>query len=287
MRRTPFPPRLPRTFLLTSGPDVQAGDPVNLALNWQVEAGLNIPFICAANDKRPGGDWETGAHGYEEKLCRRSTLATCLARPAAESGVASNYPISTSGGVYSPTVAVFRGPHDRYEKLAEAQWKALPVVSVPPPRWPKLTQNGTKYAFAEERDMMRDKMRGALSICAYYDFQYVVVGDFGLGNSSRNPPRELAELWREVLLWDPALRGRFRCVSFVFEDHDQSTAQLILDDIAKKRGLAKSKTSSSSRSTPTDLDIFNHVFHRDEIARAVAQTDARDARYDLSTLLTA
>jgi hypothetical protein len=42
-----------------------------------------------------------------------------------------------------------------YEKLPKEQWQALPVVSVPPPRWPKLTQNGTKYSFADERKMVK------------------------------------------------------------------------------------------------------------------------------------
>ena len=30
---------------------------------------VRVPFICAANERRPGGDWETGCSGYEEKLC--------------------------------------------------------------------------------------------------------------------------------------------------------------------------------------------------------------------------
>lgn len=44
------------------------GDPVDVALGWASQSapnGTGVPFICAANDKRPGGDWETGVHGYE------------------------------------------------------------------------------------------------------------------------------------------------------------------------------------------------------------------------------
>jgi hypothetical protein len=189
---------------------------------------------------------------------------------------------------------VFRGPHDKYEKLPQDQWRALPVVSVPPPRWPKLTQNGTKYSFADERQMVKEKLRGALRICAYNNYGTVVVGDFGLGNGYRNPPQELAELWREVCLYDPDLRGRIRCVAFVFEDPNQSTTQLILDDIAKKAkgssssssSRSKTKSSSSSSSSagnsPTDLEIFSRVFDNTEIQRFLAQPDAR---YGLSNLL--
>ncbi|GJD00128.1 mitochondrial chaperone bcs1 [Colletotrichum higginsianum] len=40
-------------------------DPVDCALGWAQTEGVRIPFICAANEKRPGGDWETGVVGYE------------------------------------------------------------------------------------------------------------------------------------------------------------------------------------------------------------------------------
>ncbi|AEO59937.1 hypothetical protein MYCTH_2308648 [Thermothelomyces thermophilus ATCC 42464] len=292
---------------------VSVGDPVDTALNWVESARCAIAFICAANDKRPGGDWETGVVGYEERLCRRSTLAACLATPADGSPANSHYPLPTCAGVLSqhvgesacsgnfsarlvnlPHTVVFRGPHDRYEKLPTDQWRALPVVSVPPPRWPKLTQNGTKYSFADEREMVKEKMRGALRICAYNNYSTVVIGNFGLGNGYRNPPQELAELWREVCLYDPDLRGRIRCVAFVFEDPSQSTTQLILDDIAKKAkgggssssGRSKTNGSSSSSSSPggspADVEIFSRVFDNAEIQRFLAQPDAR---YGLSNLL--
>ncbi|KAK0725368.1 hypothetical protein B0H67DRAFT_598635 [Lasiosphaeris hirsuta] len=276
---------------------VYPGDPADGALNWASQSQIPIPFICAANDGRPGGDWETGAAGYEERLCRRSTLSATLATPGPGSRVDAHYPIPMYGGIMSADVVVFRGPHDRYEKLPPDQWRALPVVSVPPARWPKLTQNGTKYSFANEREMVKDKLRGALRICAYAEYTNVVIGDFGLGNGYRNPPQELAELWREVFLYDPDLRGRIRQVAFVFEDPDQSTTQLILDDLAKKSksGSSSSGSSSSSKSksksksacpntssAPTDYEIFARVFSDAEIQRVLSQPDSR---YGLDNLL--
>lgn len=282
------------------------GDPVDGAVNWARESGIEIPFICSANDGRPGGDWETASAGYEERLCRRSTLSANLASPAPSPRAESHYPIPMYGGILSPQVGmsprpgpgrrlasanpppvVFRGPHDRYEKLPPDQWSALPVVSVPPARWPKLTQNGTKYSFPSERELVKDKLRGALRICAASGYESVVIGDFGLGNGYRNPPQELAELWREVLLYDPEIRGRIHHVAFVFEDTTQSTAQLILDDLAKKSkgsshgSSSKSKSSSkSSKSTtssdcPTDYEIFAHVFSPGEVQRVLSQPDYR------------
>jgi len=181
------------------------------------------------------------------------------------------------------------------------EWQPIPVCSVSPMRWPKLTQNGTKYSFAKEREMVKAKLSGALRVCAYNNCTTVVIGDFGLGNAHRNPPQELAELWREVFLYDPELRGRIRYAAFVFEDPNQSTAQLILDDIEKKNragggggasGKARSKTSSSysgasttirSPGISTDFEIFQRVFDGQEVRRVMGQ---RDSRYGLDNLLT-
>jgi hypothetical protein len=158
-------------------------------------------------------------------------------------------------------------------------------VSVPPTRWPKLKDNGLKYSFAEEREMTRDKLRGALRICLYNGYDRVVIGDFGLGNGYRNPPQELAELWRDVFLFDPDLRGQFTYVVFVFEDPQQSTMRHILDEIVKKENGSKSKSRSGSSSSsttskshsnaPTDRQIFEHVFDPAEVDRVLRQPDPR------------
>lgn len=198
---------------------------------------------------------------------------------------------------------VFLRPN--YEKLECEHWASLPVVSVPPTRWPKLVPDGSKYSFSDERAMVKDKMRGALLICAYNQHERIVIsGDWGLGNGHRNPPRELAEVWREVLLYDPALRGRIREVAFVFEDTTQCTAQMIATELNKKdkKGGTKAKESGSGSSNgkgkgpaaaggagcagtnlPTDASIFANVFDEDEVRRVLGQPDAR---YGLDNLLT-
>jgi poly (ADP-ribose) glycohydrolase (PARG)-like protein len=106
---------------LPETPVVMSGDPVDQALAWQAQkrgfaesqtqvSQIWIPVICGANDKRPGGDWETGVQGYEERLCRRSSLSATLATPAPESQGAelgSNFPVPSTGGIYSPCVGEY------------------------------------------------------------------------------------------------------------------------------------------------------------------------------------
>lgn len=267
---------------------VEHGDPVMRALYYAAmdtqtseESGghrIRIPFICAANERRPGGDWETGSTGYEEKLCRRSNLSATLATPLPQTGEESNYPIPLTGGIFSDAVVVCRGPHDRYEKLDS--WYDLPVLSMPPIRWPKLKGNGSTYSFDEEREQMKDKIRGALRICLYNGYTRVVVGDFGLGNGYRNPPQELAEMWRDILLFDPDLRGQFAYIMFIFEDSVQNTTKCILEEMIKKEKKNSSKSKNEDlnallRHAPTDMSIFERVFDAVEIGRVLSQPDPR------------
>lgn len=95
------------------------GDPVDVALDWHdtnsrdsayskatngAKQSGSIPIISMANEKRAGGDWESGLIAPEECLCRRSNLAKVLNTPSQSSGQVPHYPIRTTGGIYSPHV---------------------------------------------------------------------------------------------------------------------------------------------------------------------------------------
>lgn len=89
---------------------IHSDDPVDLATSWSARNNnTRVAFICAANEKRPGGDWETGVVGYEERLCRRSTLSATIATPGPASYVTgSHYPLPWAGGIYSDRVGKSR-----------------------------------------------------------------------------------------------------------------------------------------------------------------------------------
>ena len=92
------------------------GDPVDVALDWYEyslkngNAGTSpsctkpIPIVNMANEKRPGGDWESGLMAPEECLCRRSNLVPALKTPMSPNSHTSHYPIPTTGGLYSPQI---------------------------------------------------------------------------------------------------------------------------------------------------------------------------------------
>ena len=92
------------------------GDSVDVALDWHdydvnnrpgsaslSHEPIRIPVINMANEKRAGGDWESGLIAPEENLCRRSNLVQCLTAPGGHSQP-SNFPMPTKGGIYSPYV---------------------------------------------------------------------------------------------------------------------------------------------------------------------------------------
>jgi hypothetical protein len=91
---------------------VMEGDPVTYALGWYQSLAIadpdckRIPVVNVANEKRAGGDWESGLMAPEECFARRSNLVHALTMPwNAQMGREENfYPIPQKGGIYSPQV---------------------------------------------------------------------------------------------------------------------------------------------------------------------------------------
>ncbi|KAJ4404066.1 hypothetical protein N0V91_006176 [Didymella pomorum] len=201
---------------------VMEGDPVNYALGWYQSAAnpncKKIPVVNVANEKRAGGDWESGLIAPEECFARRSNLVHALTMPwNAQLGREENfYPIPQRGGIYSPEVFVFRGGSDQdYAPFSEIQ--SLPVISVAPVRRPKLDESGTKYSFAAEKELMREKMRAVLRIASYCGHRNLVLGAFGLGPIFKNPATEVARMWRTLLFEDEEFYGVFQDVVFAID----------------------------------------------------------------------
>jgi len=111
---------------------------------------------------------------------------------------------------------VFRsGPDRGYAVWPE--FESLPVISVAPIRRPKLDESGRNYSFEQEKELMKDKIRTALRIAAYYHHRDLCVGAFGAGPGFRNPVHQLAIMWREILFSEPEFQGVFSKVVFAIE----------------------------------------------------------------------
>ncbi|RDW73661.1 hypothetical protein BP5796_07103 [Coleophoma crateriformis] len=237
-------------------------DPVDVALDWYEADGNSIPVIMPANEKRPGGDWEAGVMSPEECLCRRSTLYGALTTPGPESGESSHYPIPAKAGIFSEKVVVFRSGPEKYSIWPMKDYKALPIISVVPVRRPKLDTSGKKYSFDDERELMREKIKTALRIAVFYRYPQIVIGSFGLGPGFRNPPLEVANMWKHALIDDPEFAGHFSDAVFAFDPQDTGASSSSSSSKSKSKSgsSSKSSSSSSSSSAKSDLAVFEYVF---------------------------
>jgi hypothetical protein len=160
----------------------------------------------------------------------------------------------------SDFVVVFRGGPEKYEVWPE--FKALPIISVCPVKRPKLDSSGKKYSFKQEKELMRDSIRTALRIAIYYGYYNLCIGNFALGSGYRNPPEEVATMWKDAFLKDPEFRGHFQDIVFAFEPPEASSSSSSSSKSSKSssKGSSSKSNCSSSSSSSSDLDIFRHVF---------------------------
>ncbi|KAL9065906.1 MAG: hypothetical protein Q9157_007314 [Trypethelium eluteriae] len=231
------------------------GDPIDVALDWyeytkqQTPSGSDpphrVPVVNMANEKRPGGDWESGAMAPEECLARRSNLVLALSRTSNGHGSSlDHYPLPQTGGLYSQVV--FRDGPEYYQVWRE--FKQLPVISVAPVKRPKLDRTNTEYSFDQERELMLEKMRVVLRIAQQWGHHDICLGAFGVGSTFRNPTRQVARMWKMLLFEDDEFRGIFANVVFAIQ----------------------SKMPGDDREGAVELEIFKEEFSASNIFKTAA-----------------
>eukprot|EP00359_Climacostomum_virens_P007456 CAMPEP_0204917258 /NCGR_PEP_ID=MMETSP1397-20131031/14883_1 /ASSEMBLY_ACC=CAM_ASM_000891 /TAXON_ID=49980 /ORGANISM="Climacostomum Climacostomum virens, Strain Stock W-24" /LENGTH=301 /DNA_ID=CAMNT_0052090049 /DNA_START=34 /DNA_END=939 /DNA_ORIENTATION=+ len=185
------------------------GDCLEAALHMK-QLGFNVVVLNMASAFKPGGGVRDGAGAQEENLFRRSNYFQHLVRPAIK------YPLSATGGVYTPKVTVFRQAEaSRYEFMREPL--DLAFIAVAAIRRPNLVRSMT-YS-REDEQLMKQKIRAIYSLAANGDHDCLILSAFGCG-AYMNPPSEVARLFHEVLE-EEAYRLRFRRVVFaIFNDHN-------------------------------------------------------------------
>ncbi|KAF9762093.1 hypothetical protein IL306_003561 [Fusarium sp. DS 682] len=190
-------------------------DSLNAAIHLAALKGPSagrVAVLNMASHVSPGGGWLKGARAQEEALCYRSSLYLSLHR--------RYYPWRQRMGVYTPDVVIIRSDQETGHKLLmpTIQAQNLPVVSVlsiaalrtPPIRTitlntPKGPVNSTTYAHPADRDLTKLKMRLCLRMAARRNHGLLVLGALGCG-AFRNPPKEVARCWLEVLK-EPEFQG--------------------------------------------------------------------------------
>ena len=191
------------------------GDTIDVARSLMKE-GLNPCVLNMASDHNPGGGWKNGALAQEEELFRRSTYALSLVDPYKIDKKRSwRYPISVTGGIYSPNVFVFReNIGEKYRVMKYKDCFFLNFVAVPAMRRPKIVNGrmGTR-----EVEITKEKMRTILRIAYIHGHTSLLLSAFGCG-AYQNPPSHIAALFQEVFN-EAEFLSRFDTIDFAIIDN--------------------------------------------------------------------
>lgn len=186
------------------------------------EFGPRCAVLNMASRRNPGGGVANGSRAQEEELCRRSDLLLSLYSFTSQGkmfkftqdGRNDEYPIPIYGGIYSPSVCVYREP--KTYRTMEKPFMCN-VISVPGINRPELNSQGEM----DERDMklLRAKIRAILRIAATHGHTKLVLGALGCG-AFKNPPHQVAQSFKSVI-GEKEFRGWFEEICFaILEDNN-------------------------------------------------------------------
>lgn len=162
-----------------------------------VQEGARRPLVLNfADNLFPGGDVRNGSGAQEESLWRRTNLCITQAQQF--------YPLLDEEGVYTAVATVLK---DVNGVLLPNPWFSS-FVAVPGLRNPTLTDN---HLSLTDLDILRNKVRLICQVGAQYNHDALVLGPLGCG-AWKNPPQDVAKVFREVLLRE--YKGVFRLVLF-------------------------------------------------------------------------
>jgi len=152
----------------------------------------------------------------------------------------------------TPMIAViFRGNAEKGYKIWK-DFQSLPIISVAPIRRPKLDESGKDYSFAQERELMMEKMRTVLRIAATSQHSDLCMGAFGVGPGFRNPVGQVASMWRHILFSEAEFQGAFSNIVFAIESPG---------GVSPKSGL-------------TDFEVFSREFSPGNIVKTSWRTSS-------------
>jgi uncharacterized protein (TIGR02452 family) len=158
-----------------------------------------VGVLNMASALRPGGGVLNGALAQEEALCTRSTLYPSLRE--------NFYRIPETAAIYSPDILIFRS--SSLTDLPKADWFFVDVISCAALKGPDVvkTEEGKRvYEVESDREVMTMKVRLILQVAREKGVRRLVLGALGCG-AYRNPPEEVAKIFRKVILGDKRRKG--------------------------------------------------------------------------------
>ncbi|CAF1250995.1 unnamed protein product [Didymodactylos carnosus] len=206
------------------------GDCIDAALWFKLNQQCDPVVLNFANEVHPGGGWKEGSAAQEENLHRRTNLFECLEDPynKLQGQRQWSYPIEEFGGIYIPHAAVFRGAEsDGYPFFPEPQ--NLSFITVAAYCMPPICKGEDGQIYLDGEDYINNtkrKIETILQIALENKHDSIVLGAIGCG-AFGNPPRHIAQLFREVI--NEKFQKSFRYIIFAIigdscsEDHESKS----------------------------------------------------------------
>ena len=188
-----------------------------------LDMGYNPAILNMASRQNPGGGVTRGAGAQEETIFRRTNIFRSLYQfvpYAGQYGVKQSrfqYPMDRNfGGIYSPSVTIFREDEKNGYKLMEIP-REVAIISVAGMNRPKLDDDGMIDDSLVEP--IKNKMRTIFRIGLMHGHDSLVLGALGCG-AFCNPPEHIARLFHEVMV-EPEFNNKYRLIVFaILEDHN-------------------------------------------------------------------
>ena len=204
---------------------VVADDCLDVAQAWVKEKHIrfgeynDVAVLNMANRRNPGGGVTSGAGAQEEYLFRCSDYYKFLYRYAAYAekyGMIRShyqYPLDRNyGGIFSEGVTIFRENETSGYRLTDKPWK-VNMIAVAGMNSPRLIfENGEERISPELVEGVKNKIRTIFRIAIDRGQKNLVLGAIGCG-AFHNPPKHVAELFREILC-EQEFFGAFKKICF-------------------------------------------------------------------------
>lgn len=189
--------------------------------------GLKPVVLNMADLYTPGGLVVQGSGAQEENLFRRSNLFQSLYQFVdfgnqynVPRNPTQSYPMHPStGAVYSPGVTVFRAAEAAGYALLQQPY-TVDTISVAALDYPHLVNiSGEFHLNTHDAETTKEKIRTIYRVSATHQNDSMVLSAFGCG-AFCNPPKHIAELFKEVL-HENEFNRVFKLVVFaIIDDHN-------------------------------------------------------------------
>ena len=200
-------------------------DSLDLAEQLHLEGKQNISVLNMASHTTPGGGYLSGSSAQEEALCRRSTLYLTIRRQR------NFHPIPPHGAIFSPDVLILRTSDDTSCTLLNpsARWWTS-VISLAAIARPRLKSQGEEFARPEDVESTKERIRTVLRVASLEGKRNLVLAAMGCG-AFKNPPRQVAGLFRGVFGGEEEFRGRFDGIWFAVIERGGTSNYAIFKDV--------------------------------------------------------